>query len=92
MRVVTTLNVTPEGSLDNLPAAVGGIEENREGTHPISEERPQDGSPSTDIASTEETPETLLKVAPERSQTQEESPRRIESNKRSKQRGCYSFY
>ena len=77
MRMETTLNVTPEGSLDNLPAAVSGVEENREGTHPISEERPQDGGPSTNIASTKETPETHLKVAPER-QTQEESPRRIE--------------
>ena len=77
MRMDTTLNVTPEGSLDNLPAVVGGVEENREGTHPISEERPQDGGPSTNIILTEETPETHLKVAPER-QTQEESPRRIE--------------
>ena len=59
MRMDTTLNVTPEGSLGNLPAAVGGVEENREGTHPVSEERPQDGGPSTNIASTEETPETL---------------------------------
>ena len=38
MRMDTTLNVTPEGSLGNLPAAVGGVEENREGTHPVSEE------------------------------------------------------
>ena len=78
MTMDSTLNVTPEGSLGNLPAAVGGVEENREGTHPISEERPQDGGPSTNIASTEETPETLLKVAPERSQIQVESPGRIE--------------
>ena len=28
MRMDSTLNVTPEGSLDDLPAAVGGIEEN----------------------------------------------------------------
>ena len=78
MRMDTTLNVTPEGSLGNLPAAVGGVEENREGTHPVSEERLQDGGPSTNIASTEETPETLLKVAPERGQIPVESPRRIE--------------
>ena len=77
MRMDTSLNVTQEGSLDNLPAAVSGVEENREGTHPISDERPQDGGPSANIASTEETPETHLKVAPER-QTQAESPRRIE--------------
>ena len=59
MRMDTTLNVTAEGSLGNLPAAVGGIEENREGTHPVSEERPLDGGPSTNIATAEETPETL---------------------------------
>ena len=44
MRMDLTLNVTPEGSLGNLPAAVGGVEEIREGTHPVSEERPQDGA------------------------------------------------
>ena len=32
MMMDSTLNVTPEGSLDDLPAAVGGIEETREGT------------------------------------------------------------
>ena len=69
----------PEGSLGDLPAAVGGVEETREETHPVSEERPQDGSPSINIvASTEETPETCLKVAPERNITQVESPRRIQ--------------
>ena len=79
MRMDSTLNVTPEGSLGDLPAAVGGVEETREGTHPVSEERPQDGSPSTNIiASTEETPETLLKVVPERNLTQIESSRRIQ--------------
>ena len=78
MRIDTTLNVTPKGSLGNLPAAVGGVEDNREGTHLVSEGRLQDGGSSTDIASTEETHEIPLKVAPERSQTQEESLRRIE--------------
>ena len=79
MRMDSTLNVTPEGSLGDLPATVGGVEETREGTHPVSEERPQDGSPSTNIiTSTEETPKTLLKVAPERKLTQVESPRRIQ--------------
>ena len=57
MRMDSTLNVMPEGSLGDLPAAVGGVEETREGTHPVSEERLQDGSPSTNfITSTEETP------------------------------------
>ena len=69
----------PEGSLGDLPVTVEGVEETREGTHPVSEERPQHGSPSTNIiASTEETPETHLKVAPERNLTQVESPRRIQ--------------
>ena len=62
-----------------MPATVGGVEETREGTHPVSEERPQDGSPSTNIiTSTEETPETHLKVATERNLTHVESPRRIQ--------------
>ena len=47
MRMDSTLNVTPEGSHNNLPDAVGGIEEAREGTHQVSEERLQDGGPST---------------------------------------------
>ena len=79
MRMDSTLNVMLEGSLGDLPATVGGVEEIREGTHPVSEERPQDGSPSINIiASTEETPETHLKVAPERNLTQVKSPRRIQ--------------
>ena len=78
MRMDSTLNVPPEGSLSDLPAAVGGVEENREGTHQVSE-RLQDGSPSPNvITSTEETPKTLLKVAPERNLNQVESPRRIQ--------------
>ena len=82
MRMDSTLNVTPEGSLGDFPATVGGVEETREGTHPVSEERQQDGAPSTNtITSTEETPETLLKVAPERNLTQMESSRRIQRTK-----------
>ena len=38
MRMDSTLNITPEGSLEDLPAAVGGIEETREGTHQIPED------------------------------------------------------
>ena len=77
------LNVTPEGSLGDLPTTVGGVEETGEGTHQVFEERPQDGSPSTNIiTSTEETPKTLLKVAPERNLTQVESPRRIQGPER----------
>ena len=69
----------PEGSLGDLPAAMGDVEETREGTHPVSEERPQEGSPFTNIVpSTEETPETHLKVVPERNLIQREFPRRIQ--------------
>ena len=79
MRMDSTLNVTPERSLGDLPATVGGVEETREGTHPVSEERLQDGNPSTNIVtSREETPEPHLKVVPERKLTQVESLRRIQ--------------
>ena len=71
MRMDSTLNVTPEGSLGDLPAAVGGVEETREGTHQISG---HERSPSSNvITSTEETPKTHLKVVTERNLTQVES-------------------
>ena len=74
----STLNVTPEGSLGDLPATVGGVEEDGEGTHQVSE-RLQDGGPSNNTMTlTEETPETPLKVVPERNLSQVESPRRIQ--------------
>ena len=42
---------------------MGSVEEAREGTHKASEKKLQDGSPSTNaMTSTEETPNTLLKV------------------------------
>ena len=76
MRMDLTLNVTPEGSLDDLPAAVGGTAETSEGTQQIPDVK---WNPSSNlIPSTAETPETHLKVAPERCSTQVESPRRIE--------------
>ena len=86
MRMDSTLAVTPEGSLSDLPAAVGGVEETREelGTHQTSEKKLQDGSPSTNaVTSTEETPDTLLKKAPgrnlsEQGSSQVEPPRRIQ--------------
>ena len=57
----STLNVTPEGSLRDLSATVGGVEEIREGTHQVSKKRLQDGSPSTNIiTSTEETPKNYF--------------------------------
>ena len=79
MRMDSTLNIMPEGSLGDLPATMGDVEETKEGTHPVSEERPQEGGPSTNIVtSTEETPKTHLKVVPERNLTQVESPRRTQ--------------
>ena len=76
MRMDSTLNITPEGSLGDLPAAVGGIEETKEGTQQIPDDK---RNPSSNvIPSTAETPETNLKVATERGSTQVESPRRIE--------------
>ena len=78
MRMDLMLDITPEGSLSDLPAAVGGVEEAREGTHQVSEEKLQYGSPSPNaMISTEETPDTPLKVAPGRNLIQVESPRRI---------------
>ena len=75
MRMDSTLNVTPEGSLVNLSTAVGGSE-TREGTQQIPDDK---RNPSSNvIPSTTETPETHLRVATERGSTQVESPRRIE--------------
>ena len=51
MRMDSTLDVTPEGSLSDLPAAVGGVEEpGRElKTHQTSEEKLQEVNPSTNV-------------------------------------------
>ena len=72
MRMDSTLNITPEGSLDDLPEAVGGIE----GIWQIPED--ERGPSSNVITSTEETPKTHVKVETERNLTQVESPRRIQ--------------
>ena len=65
MRLDLTLNVTPERSLGDLPAAVGGMEEDRERIQQVPEKRLQ-GDPSTDVKTSKEvSAETLLKVAPE---------------------------
>ena len=69
MRMDSTLDVTPEGSLSEIPAAVGGVEEpGRElRTHQNSEEKLQEVNPSTNvITSAEETPNTLVKMIPGR--------------------------
>ena len=74
MRMDSTLSVTPEGSLSNLPAAVGRVEEARRelGTQQTSEKKLQDGSPCTNaITLTEGTPNTLVKIAPGRNLSQQ---------------------
>ena len=64
VRTDSTLDVTPEVSLEDLPAAVGGIEE-RENTQQIIDEGR--GPPSNVAPSSAEIPETNLKVINERS-------------------------
>ena len=89
MRMDSTLDVTPEGSLGDIPAAMGGVEEPvRElKTHQTSKKKLQDGSPSINVeTSTEETPNTPVKVAPgrnlsEQGLSQVEPPRRIHRTK-----------
>ena len=86
MRMDSTLDVTPEGSLSDLPAAVGGVEESgRElETHRTPKEKLQDVSPCTNIiTSAEETPNTLVKIVPRRDLSEQglsqvELPRRIQ--------------
>ena len=74
VRTDSTLDVTPEGSLNDLPAAVGGIKE-RENTHQIIDEGRS--PPSNVVPPTAEIPETNLKVIKERF-IQEGPSRRIE--------------
>ena len=79
MRLDSTLNVTLEGSLGDLSAAVGGMEEARERTQQVPEKRLQ-GGPSTDVkTSIKVTPETLLKVVP--GGNVRGSPRRIQQTR-----------
>ena len=69
MRMDSTLNVTPEGSLSDIPAAVKGVEESRRELEiqQTPEEKLQDVCPSTNVVtSTEETHNTFLKTVPGR--------------------------
>ena len=89
MRMDSTLNVTPQGSLNDLPAAVGGVEESRREpeTQQTPEEKLQDVYPSTDVVtSTEETPNTFVKTVPGRDSSEQgliqvEPPRRIQKTR-----------
>ena len=81
MRTDTTLNVTPEESLGDLPAAVGVMEE-RENTQQTNDDErdpiSNDAPPAADV------PETSLKVINERS-IQEGSSRRNRTRKTSRE-------
>ena len=73
MRLDPSLNLTLEGSLDDLPAAVGSAEEAREREYQAPEERPQ-GTPFE--VTNEGIPDTHLKTRPE--SLTKEAPRRIQ--------------
>ena len=85
MRMDSTLDVTPEGSLSNLPAAVGGAEDSRrkQGTQGASGIEMRGTHPSTTlVTSTEETPYTSVQTVPGRDSNEQmtgqaEPPRRI---------------
>ena len=61
MRLDPTLNLTSEGSLTDLPAAVEDIEEARERGQQVPEGRLQRGPPTNVKTSIEGTPEMVLK-------------------------------
>ena len=85
MRMDSTLDVTPEGSLSDLPAAVGGAEDSRreQRTQEAPENEIRGACPSTTIVtSTEEIPSTFVKTVPGRDSNEQgfnqvEPPRRI---------------
>ena len=85
MRMDSTLNVTPEGSLSDLPAAVGGAEDSRreQETQQTPENEIRGVCPSTTVViSTEEIPSTFVKTVPQRDLNEQrfnqvEPPRRI---------------
>ena len=79
VRTDSTLDVTPEGSLGDLPAAVEGIEE-RENTQQIFDEGRS--PPSNVVPPAAEIPETNLKVITG-SSTQVEPSRRVEITRES---------
>ena len=67
MRMNSTLDVTPEGSLNDLPTAIGGVAISRreQQTQEASEIEIRGTHPSTTIlAPTEDTPYTSVKTVP----------------------------
>ena len=73
MRLDPTLNVTPEGSLVNLPVAVGHMAEDRERKNQLAEEELQGTSSETAYM---DIPDTCVKTKPET--TTREAPRVIQ--------------
>ena len=82
MRLDLSLNVMPEGSLDDLPTVVN-TEEAREREHQVPEERPQTAPFKISV---EGTPDTHLKVKPE--SNVRETPRRIQRTKEASREGA----
>ena len=76
MRLDPTLNLTPEGSLVDQPAAVGNIAEDRESKHQLPEEGLQGTSSETAYI---EIPDTCVKMVPV--STTREVPRVIQRTK-----------
>ena len=69
MSMNSTLNVTLDGSLSDLPAVVGDAEDSRreQETQQTTEKEIRSVCPSTTVVtSTEETPSTFVKTVPER--------------------------
>ena len=69
MRLDPSLNVTPEGSLVDLPVAVGNVAEDREGKNQLPEERLQEAPFGTANMGTSDTcvktkPESTIREAP----------------------------
>ena len=85
MRMDSTLDVTPEGSLSDLPTAVGGAEDSRreQRTQETPENEIRGACPSTLIVTlTEEIPSTFVKTVPGRDSNEQgfnqvEPPKRI---------------
>ena len=76
IRLDPSLKMTPEGSLVDLPAAVGNIAEDRERKNQLPEDGPQGTSLETTYM---EIPETHVKTVPE--STTREAPRIIQRTK-----------
>ena len=99
MRMDSTLDVTPEGYLSDLPNAVGGAEDSRREQR--TQEAPENEirgacSSTTIVTSTEEIPSTFVKTEPGRDSNEQgfnqvEPPQKNSEDKRGKLRGCTSF-